>query len=178
MRPMTSSGRERSAFALARRQPEFAFGSIMALATIVAVVGILAIFLLVTPMRDGATSEFVLVPSILGLLLVVNLGVAGVGLFIGWQAAALRHRLLRDGVDATGRVTKVARTMMRIKMRWQYRLHYTYRDSLGRSHAGTSGHMPEHEARSWRPDEIGAVRYDSQRPSASIWIGRAESAEA
>lgn len=250
---------ERSVFALARRRPEFVFGSIMALATLLPVVGLLVVFALVTPMRDelallsdgvttqgtvvrkearsrgpysqsryyaayefrasdgrpvrglsqinsyaydrlvegapvqveylpsdptvnrlvdGATRWLVLVPSIVAPILLINLGIAGVAMLRAWQTASLHHRLLRDGTQASGRVTKVARAMLRVNKRQMYRVSYEYQDSLGRSHGGTSAMMPEDEARSWRPDDVGPVLYDPRRPTASIWLGRIESPEA
>ena len=255
---MTPPEREQSVFDLARGRPEFLFGSIMALATVLPVVGLLVIFLVATPMRDelalasdgattqgtivrkelrsrgpysqprhyvayefrapdgrpirassqvdasaydrlvegapveveylpsdptvnrlvdGSTRWLVLVPSIVAPILLVNLGIAGVALARAWRAAFLQHRLLRDGVEAPGRVTKIARAMLRVNKRQMYRVHYAYQDSLGRPHAGTSAMMPEDEARSWHPDDVGAVRYDPHRPAVSIWVGQSLPAE-
>lgn len=252
MRAMRSAEHEPSTFATAWRRPEFIFGSIMALSTIVPVVGLLVVFLFVSPMRDelallsdgvtgpgsivrkearsrgpystpryyvayefrtpggmlvrgqsqvdrstyerlveaapveveylpndptvsrlvdGSPRWLTLVPSIVAPILLINLGIAGVAMFRAWRTASLHRRLLREGAEATGRVTKVARAMMRVNRRQMYRVHYTYQDSLGRSHTGTSAMMPEDEARRWGPDGVGAVRYDPRRPSTSIWVG-------
>lgn len=66
---------------------------------------------------DGSPRWLVLVPSIVAPLLLVNLGIAGVALALAWRGASLQHRLLRDGVEASGGVTKIAGAMLRVNRR-------------------------------------------------------------
>jgi hypothetical protein len=126
----------------------------------------------VSRLVDGGVRWILLLPTILLPILLVNLGIAAFALRHAWATAALRRRLLREGVEVTGRVTRVTPTLMRVNRRRQHRVHYAYEDDLGASHAGASAMMDEAVAAGWKPGDEGPVRYDPRAPSRSIWVGR------
>lgn len=92
-----------------------------------------------------------------------------------YQGRWIRHiiRLSRHGHPTEGTVVRVGPTSTRINREHQWRIDYTYRDHLGRSHEGHSHLLPPEDASVWHEGDTGIVRFDRVRPSLSVWIGQA-----
>jgi uncharacterized protein DUF3592 len=101
----------------------------------------------------------------------------GVGGFLfakAFRRILLDHRLYRDGLPAEAQVEGVNQTNMRVNRVCQYVIRYAYRDLQGQVHHAQSYYMPPQEARAWNTGDTGMVRFDSQRPDLSVWVGKPE----
>jgi hypothetical protein len=90
----------------------------------------------------------------------------------GWRRVRVLIRLERHGVPAQGTVIEVMPAGVRINRIPQWLLRYEFRDALGQSQRGVSNYLRAEEAGQWRGGDAGAVRYDRDRPSDSVWLGR------
>jgi hypothetical protein len=90
----------------------------------------------------------------------------------GWRRVRVLVRLQRHGVPAQGTVIDVMPAGVRINKIPQWLLRYEFRDAVGRSQQGVSNYMRAEEAGQWRGGDAGAVRYDREHPSDSVWLGR------
>jgi len=90
----------------------------------------------------------------------------------GWRRALVLIRVLRHGVAAQATVIEVAPSGMTINRVPQWHLRYEFHDALGRAQRGTSDYLRPHEAAQWRLGDHGSIRYDRDRPTESLWLGR------
>jgi hypothetical protein len=98
-----------------------------------------------------------------------------IGIGVAWSD--LRHvllvvRLSTRGHPAEGTVRKVWPTSTSINRVPQWRLSYEFRDHVGRTQQGESHLLSPDEASEWREGDIGAVRFDRDRPEDSVWLGK------
>jgi len=84
-------------------------------------------------------------------------------------------RILNSGAPARGTVNLVEEKRQRLG-RWTWTpgwtISYRYRDKSGRVHNGESGYLSRKEAARWRTRDSCLIIYDSERPEASVWIGK------
>lgn len=105
----------------------------------------------------------------------VGVLVGGIGGFLfakGLNRARTIARLLDSGVRATGTVTEVRPTNVRINRVQQWVLRYSYHDYTGRLHETTSDYMSPGEAQQWQAGDQGNICYDDKTPEVSYWFGR------
>jgi hypothetical protein len=98
-----------------------------------------------------------------------------IGLGVAWSD--LRHlllvaRLCKSGHPAEGTVRKLWPTSTSINRVQQWRLSYEFRDHVGRTQQGESHLLSPDEASQWREGDVGAVRFDRDRPEDNVWIGK------
>lgn len=91
----------------------------------------------------------------------------------GWRRIGVLLRLQRRGAAAPATVVGVAPLGIRVNRIPQWCLRYEFRDGAGQSQQGVSDNLHPDEATEWHVGDQGAVRYDPQRPSDSVWLGRA-----
>jgi hypothetical protein len=131
-------------------------------------------------MRDGL-ERLGLLPSddriwtwtgIAGLVFLgVALGsLAGFLIQRGVRTVRLEQRLRREGALSTARVIAV------VQSGWKNReplwvIRYRYQDAAGTAHEGRCVNLSHEEAARWKVGDTSAVRYDPQRPAASVWLG-------
>jgi hypothetical protein len=84
------------------------------------------------------------------------------------------ERLLDFGTTTEATVVAVERTRTRVNGRFLWHVRYVFDDLIGVAHEGTSSYLSEDDAQSYRLGEKAFVRYDPQRPSSSMWLGREE----
>lgn len=147
------------------------FGGIFAtLGAIALLVGVfLGIYFIRRPPRRRSTLVFLVLPLSLGLAFGTVGGIFASG---GLAALQLEERLQATGVTTQARVVEIARTNTRLNGRYLWKIRYEYRDSSGRFHEGVSSYLERLDAESYRVGGEGFVRYDPQKPSDSIWLGR------
>jgi hypothetical protein len=109
-----------------------------------------------------------LVASITAVFALLGLAIARPG----WRRALVLIRVQRHGVAAQATVVEVAPSGVTINRVPQWHLRYEFRDALGRAQRGTSDYLRPHEAAEWRLGDHGAIRYDRDRPTESLWLGR------
>jgi hypothetical protein len=108
-------------------------------------------------------------PLIIGVIFsAIGGGFMGYGL---WQER-VEQRLLEHGATTRATVLGAEPTSTRVNGRYLWRVNYQYQDQAGQTHHGTSGLLSQEEALSWRPGALAVIRYDPDRPSTSIWLGR------
>jgi len=113
----------------------------------------------VPPLITGAMALFVLI-----------------GVAVGWpgvRRALLIARVERKGVAVQATVQNVWATGTTINRVQQWQLSYEFRDGSGVAQRGESDLLAPHEAADWQAGDHGVVRYDRDRPSASVWVGKA-----
>lgn len=118
------------------------------------------------------------------LLLVVIFGILGAvfgiggSAIFGWgvRSAWLSSRLERSGVEVPATVVGVEESNISVNRRRQWRLTYEYQDLRGRTRT-KSFHLPEEEARAWKPGAPARVRIDPDRPSRAVWMGSGATAD-
>lgn len=97
----------------------------------------------------------------------------GAGLaFVDGRALLRAVRVLRHGIDTEGTVIRAGPTGTTINRVPQWRIHYRYRDHLGRHQEGASHLVSPEEGSAWKEGDRGAVRFDRERPEISLWAGR------
>ncbi|MFN8526857.1 MAG: DUF3592 domain-containing protein [Chloroflexota bacterium] len=116
---------------------------------------------------DGDDWGEVLIAALIGLL---ASGVGGTFAARFWHRASADWRILRTGLEAAGQVTAVVMTTIRVNGETKRRIHYTYRDHHGVTHEARS-HPVGAVADRWQPGDISDIRYDSQQPDQSVWVG-------
>jgi hypothetical protein len=147
------------------------FGALFAtLGGVALIVGVvLGLYFLRRPPRQRKTPLFLLLPFTLGLAFTT------VGGYFGWTGLAARQleeRLQQVGIPTRARVVRAERTNTRLNGRYLWQVRYEYRDATGRVYQGVSGYLERADAESYRQGDEALVRYDPDRPSASIWVGR------
>ncbi|MCA1650245.1 MAG: DUF3592 domain-containing protein [Acidobacteria bacterium] len=85
--------------------------------------------------------------------------------------ARLVWHLRQNGVRTQGTVTELQDLKLKLNGAQQWRLQYEYRDFQGHPHLKTFD-MPQNEAQTWTAGDVGAVLYDSTRPTEAMWLGR------
>lgn len=98
--------------------------------------------------------------------------VGGVLTTLGVRDVRRQIHLRHHGTAADATVVEVEETNVRINRRTQWRIHFTYRDDLGREHHGHSGHLSAAEAHEWQRGDTGRVHFDRERPDLVLWLGR------
>lgn len=99
--------------------------------------------------------------------------IGGAFAFTSGRSLVRMLRVCRVGTDTEGTVTRAGPTNVSINRVPQWRIHYRYRDRLGRVHEGASHLVSPREGSSWSDGDAGCVRFDPARPEQSVWIGRA-----
>jgi hypothetical protein len=107
----------------------------------------------------------------------------GVGLFFvpigGWiffkgLTEVMRELKLRsERTTAVATVFDVGPSEVSFNGIPQWRIRYRYHDYRGKSHTGESALMSPEEAKEWKVGDKGSVRFDSEAPEESAWIGKA-----
>jgi len=82
-------------------------------------------------------------------------------------------RVSRHGLPTEGTIVRVGPTSTSINRVPQWRVYYRYRDHVGRTQEGQSHLLSPDEASVWHEGDTGAVRFDRERPSISVWMGAA-----
>jgi hypothetical protein len=115
-------------------------------------------------------------PAWVGPLIVVALAsftLLGVAIALPyWRRALVLARLHRNGIAAYGTVVEVAPAGTTVNRVPQWHVRYEYRDERGAEQRGTSDLLDPAEAAEWRVGDRGAIRFDRERPSNSVWLGR------
>ncbi len=109
----------------------------------------------------------------------ILMGVGGIFALIGGGLAftevrsiLLNIRVSRHGVLTKGTVVRVEPTNTTINRVPQWCVCYRYRDNLNREQDGVSHLMSPEEAQLLKEGDTGTVRFDQQRPSISVWMGK------
>jgi hypothetical protein len=92
--------------------------------------------------------------------------------FVDGRMLVRTARLLRGGVTTEGTVLRVGPTGLSINRIPQWRIHYRYRDQLGRTYEGQSHPVSPEEGSAWMVGDKANVRFDRRRPENSLWPGR------
>ena len=149
------------------------FGSLVAALGLIAlaIAGLLYLTLGRGPRRLPDPRAALGTPLIIGIVLIV-MG----GSFAGSKLWRLQveQRVLANGVMSRAFVHGPEQSLMRLNGRFLWRVRYQYPDQAGRAHEGSSGLIPEEEARAWRSADVAIVRYDPDHPSTSVWLGMRE----
>lgn len=82
-----------------------------------------------------------------------------------------QQQLRLEGVPARATVTAVKETSYRHDGRRLWLVTYRYKDRHGQLHQGESGYLLPEEVEGLRTDDTGAVRYDPNSPTDSLWVG-------
>jgi len=97
----------------------------------------------------------------------------GAGLaFVDGRHLIRAARVLRHGLVTDGTVLRASPTSTSINRVPQWRIHYRYRDHLGRTQEGASHLVSLAEGSTWKEGDRGTVRFDRERPEISLWLGR------
>lgn len=110
-----------------------------------------------------------LITGVMALFVLIGVAVARPGV----RRARVIARLDRAGVSVPGTVQNVWATGTTINRVRQWQLRYEFRDHAGVTQRGESDLLAPHEAADWRAGDNGVVRYDRDRPSDSVWLGKA-----
>lgn len=114
--------------------------------------------------------------AVIGLFLLL---LGGLLAGTGWRRAKRQLRIARDGIDTKATVTAVRRARLQLTgSRYDLStrggtqiIRYSYVDQLGRARQGKSGYLPFDQAMRWKPGDTGAVRFDADDPTESVWMG-------
>jgi Protein of unknown function (DUF3592) len=109
-----------------------------------------------------------LVTGLTALVALVGVAIA----LPGGRRALLIFRVHRNGVETAATVVDVGPAGVTVNRVAQWRLRYDFRDQDGREHSGESDLLAPQEAVEWRNGDRGAVLYDRNRPSDSVWLGK------
>ena len=121
---------------------------------------------------EGESSNWMLAAIFMGLGLVF-VPIGGFIFFRGIAGILRQLRLQEGGMAATATVVEVAPTNIHYQGTQQWRIRYRYRDHRGQTHEGASNPMSPEEAQAWKPGDTAGVRFDTDAPSVSIWVGKA-----
>jgi hypothetical protein len=122
--------------------------------------------------------------SIKAPILAVVAGPLGVGIIftllggtfviLGLRQLNKETRLLQVGTTTEATIVAIEMTGTRVNNQTLWHIRYVYDDMIGGTHEGVSGHLAPNDAQSFRLGEKAFIRYDPQRPSVSMWLGREE----
>jgi hypothetical protein len=108
----------------------------------------------------------------------IAIGAGVLALLIGvvalWYEIKQRRRiakLLERGSITAGEIVDVSPGSLTINNVKQWRLHFTFRDTIGRTFNGQSEHMSPAAAQQWSAGQKGQVRYDQSDPNNNVWVG-------
>jgi len=115
-------------------------------------------------------------PSIIAGVLVAAMGLicmllGGGCIFFDLKKRALLRRLLRDGELGEATILTVGPGNLTINNVQQWRIHYSFKDRMGKEIRGKSEHMPPEEAHNWNEGDKGKVRFDRSNPQINMWVG-------
>lgn len=110
-----------------------------------------------------------LITGVMALFVLIGVAVARPGV----RRARVIARVQRAGVAVQGTVQNVWATGMTINRVRQWQLSYDFRDHAGVAQRGESDLLAPNEAADWRTGDHGVVHYDRDRPSDSVWLGKA-----
>ena len=98
------------------------------------------------------------------------------GTFVSLGLRQLRKEthLLQAGTTTEATIVAIERTGTRVNNQRLWHIRYVYDDMIGGTYEGVSGHLAPDDAQSFRLGEKAFIRYDPQRPSSSMWLGREE----
>ena len=116
--------------------------------------------------RDVPLALLAVVAAVGGALALLGLGMASRGA----REIGRKMRVHRHGQRAEATVTAVRETNVSVNRRIQWVIEFTFRDHLGHPQKGTSAPLPASEALEWHEGDKGTVRFDSERPTDSVWI--------
>jgi hypothetical protein len=83
-----------------------------------------------------------------------------------------KMRVYHHGQSAEATVTAVRETNVSVNRRIQWAIDFTFRDHHGAVQQGTSAPMPASEAHEWREGDKGIARFDPERVTDSVWVGK------
>jgi hypothetical protein len=95
----------------------------------------------------------------------------------GRRRLRTEERLLQFGTTTEATATAIEPTNTHLNRRVLWRVRFAYEDMHGARHEGDSGYLSAEDAQSYEVGEQVFVRYDPERPSTSIWLGREDLAE-
>lgn len=100
----------------------------------------------------------------------------GIWLLVGIPFKAIsgilrNMRLERDGALATGTVTSVEQTNLKVNGRPLWRIRYQFTDRQGHKVDGKSEAMPREEVDRLEEGASGKVRFDPAKPTSNLWMG-------
>ena len=122
--------------------------------------------------RTGATTP----ASVSALVAALTAAFAVLGAAIasrGWRRVLALVRVQRNGAAVQATVIEVAPAGVVINRVPQWRLRYEFRDERGENREGTSDYLQPYEAVEWQAGDRGTVRYDRDRPTDNVWLGKA-----
>jgi hypothetical protein len=82
--------------------------------------------------------------------------------------------LLRVGTTTEATVVAIEPTGTRVNNQRLWHVRYVYDDMIGGTYEGLSGHLSPDDAQSFSLGGKAFIRYDPQKPSSSMWLGREE----
>lgn len=109
------------------------------------------------------------VPSLVGTIFVV---IGGFFFRHGLEKSQREERLRLSGTTTEATITAIEPTGTKVNNRRLWHVRYTYDDATGLSQTGESGYLSAEDAQSYRVGQRVFVRYDPERPSESVWLGR------
>lgn len=112
-------------------------------------------------------------PAVFGGLGGVFTIAGGIICFVSITRRVGRSRLLRSGTHTNATVSAVGPTNFRINGVTQWRVSYRYEDPLGREYRGKSPYLSPDGGEIWKEGDSANIMFDPQRPSKSLWIGKA-----
>jgi hypothetical protein len=86
------------------------------------------------------------------------------------RSAAAKVRILSQGTAADATVSAIEETNVRVNKQPMWVVRYQYRDHSGKTHDGTSDYMSRDEANAWKAGDSLRVKFDPQKPDASVLI--------
>jgi len=98
----------------------------------------------------------------------------GTFVMLGLRQLSKESHLLQVGTTTKATVVAIEATGTRVNNQTLWHVRYVYDDLIGSTHEGVSGHLSAEDAQSFRLGGKAFVRYDPQRPSSSMWLGREE----
>jgi hypothetical protein len=98
----------------------------------------------------------------------------GTFVLMGLRKIRRETHLLQAGTTTEATVVAIERTGTRVNNQRLWHVRYVYDDIISGTHEGVSGHLAPDDAQSFRLGQKAFVRYDPQRPSSSMWLGREE----
>jgi hypothetical protein len=116
---------------------------------------------------------FLLSPLTVGIIF-ATLG--AISMARGMRKVRREERLRQHGTTTEATVTAIEMTNARVNRRPLWRVRFVFDDLYGTAREGESGYLSAEEAQSYRVGEQAFIRYDPERPSESIWLGREETA--
>lgn len=110
-----------------------------------------------------------IIPSAVGTIFLV---VGGFFFRHGLEKSQREQRLRASGTTTEATVLAVEPTGTKVNNRRLWHVRYTYDAFTGVVQEGESGYLSAEDAQSYRVGQQVFVRYDPERPSESVWLGR------